>query len=86
MARYGGAKKGSGEELGSDDMQILLLENKTMKQKLNVMKNKEQAGGLSSNEYNPEFLRVQGELNKKESEVLMLQEKLDLLEATVNEL
>lgn len=86
LARSGGAKKGSGEELGSDDMQILLLENKTMKQKLNVMKNKEQAGGLSSNEYNPEFLRVQGELNKKESEVLMLQEKLDLLEATVNEL
>lgn len=50
------------------------------------MKNKQEAGGLSSNELNPEFLKVQNELNRKESEVLMLQEKLDQLEATVNEL
>ena len=50
------------------------------------MKNKQEASGYSLNEFNPEFLKVQSELNKKESEVLMLQEKLDLLEASVNEL
>jgi hypothetical protein len=34
----------------------------------------------TGNDFNPEFLKLQAELNKKESENLMLLEKVDMLE------
>ena len=60
-------------------MQILILENKTLKQKLNAASKND-----SGNDFNPEFLKLQAELNKRESENLMLQEKVDMLEQSLN--
>jgi hypothetical protein len=48
-------------------MQILILENKTLKSKLNQASKND-----TGNDFNPEFLKLQDELNRKESENLML--------------
>ena len=62
-----GKKKSSNPDEESSDMQILILENKTLKQKLNAASKND-----TGNDFNPEFLKLQAELNKRESENLML--------------
>jgi len=58
---------------------LLQLENSALKQKVRLFE-KQSAGGVLGNDYNPEYLKLQDEFNEKEREILRQQNKIDTLE------
>jgi hypothetical protein len=74
-----GADDAGTAEGQASEMQLLQLENSSLKQKVRAFE-KQSAGGVLGNEYNPQYLKLQNEFNEKEREVLRYLDRIDVLE------